>query len=121
METPDNCCTFVPYFKIHEGKLEQMKAICDKFMELTRKETKVLYYGFSFDGNVMHCREGYQDAEGILAHVENVGATFREALTIADLTRLEVHGPEKELEKLRGPLAELKPQFFTLKYGFRRS
>ena len=59
METPDNCCTLVPYFKIHEGKLEQMKALCEKFMELTRQEAKVLHYGFSFDGNEMHCREGY--------------------------------------------------------------
>jgi hypothetical protein len=30
-----------------------------------------------------------------------------------------VHGPEKEIEKLRGSLADLKPQFFTLQYGFR--
>ena len=41
-------------------------------------------------------------------------------LKIADLTRLEVHGPEKEIEKLRSPLAELQPQFFTPQYGFRR-
>lgn len=69
----------------------------------------------------MHCREGYQDAGGVLAHLENVGALFKEALKIADLTRLEVHGPERELKKLRGPLAELKPQFFALRDGFRRS
>jgi hypothetical protein len=33
---------------------------------------------------------------------------------------LEIHGPEEELAKLRGPLAELKPKFFTLEYGFCR-
>ena len=121
METPDSCCTLVPYFKIHPGKLEEMKALCEKFVELTRNEAKVLFYGFTFDGDQMHCREGYQDGEGLLAHLENVGPTFNEALKIADLTRLEVHGPESELAKLRGPLADLKPQFFTLKYGFRRS
>jgi quinol monooxygenase YgiN len=121
METPDNCCTLVPYFKIHDGKLEAMKTLCEKFVELTRNEEKVLFYGFSFDGNQMHCREGYQDAEGLLAHLENVGPTFQEALAISDLTRLEVHAPENEIAKLRGPLADLKPQFFTLAYGFRRS
>ena len=46
-----------------------------------------------------------------------VGALLGEALKIA---HLEVHGPEEELAKLRGPLAGLKPQFFTLEYGFRR-
>jgi hypothetical protein len=42
------------------------------------------------------------------------------ALTIADLTRLEIHGPEPELARLRAPLAQFKPQFFVLEYGFRR-
>lgn len=121
METPDNCCTLVPYFKIHEGKLEEMRRMCEQFVEKTRTEAKVLFYGFSFNGDQMHCREGYQDAEGLLVHLENVGELFKQALTIADLTRLEVHGPERELAKLRAPLAGLKPQFFTLEYGFRRS
>jgi hypothetical protein len=43
-----------------------------------------------------------------------------QALKIAELAQLSVHGPEQELAKLRGPLAKLKPQFFTLEYGFRR-
>ena len=52
--------------------------------------------------------------------LENVGTLLQEALKIAELTRLEIHGPEEELAKLREPLADLKPQFFTLEYGFRR-
>jgi len=68
----------------------------------------------------VHCREGYQDAGGLLAHLENVGAILEEALKISDLTRLEIHGPEEELAQLRDPLATLKPEFFTLEYGFRR-
>jgi hypothetical protein len=32
---------------------------------------------------------------------------------IADLTGLEVHGPAAELDKLRKPLAHLKPQWFV--------
>jgi hypothetical protein len=35
-------------------------------------------------------------------------------MTIADLVRLEVHGPVEELEKLRAPLADLKPTWFEL-------
>jgi hypothetical protein len=113
MESQDTCCTFVPYFKIQEGKLNEARALCDKFVEKTREEAKVMFYGFTFDADLLHCREGYQEADGVLAHRENVGELFKEALKIADLTRLEVHGPAREVEKLRGPLAELKPQFFT--------
>jgi hypothetical protein len=43
-----------------------------------------------------------------------------EALTMSDITRLEVHGPAAELAKLKVPLAGLNPQFFTLEMGFRR-
>ena len=120
MATQDTCCTIVPYFKISSGKLEDFKALSEKFVEKTSGEPKCLYYGFSFDGDQAHCREGYENAEAVLTHLESVGPLLEEALKIADLTRLEIHGPEEELVKLREPLADLKPQFFILEYGFRR-
>jgi hypothetical protein len=96
------------------------KMICEQFVSKTSSEPKCLYYGFSFSGNEAHCREGYQDAEAALTHLDNVGDLLNEALKISELTRLEIHGPESELAKLRAPLAALKPQFFVLEYGFRR-
>ncbi len=120
MATQDKCCTIVPYFKVHEGKSEDFKALCEQCVEKTDNEPKCLYYGFSFDGDLAHCREGYEDAEGALAHLENVGALLGELLKISDMTRLEVHGPEEEVAKLRKPMSELNPQFFILEYGFRR-
>ncbi|MCP3867993.1 MAG: hypothetical protein GY703_07860 [Gammaproteobacteria bacterium] len=120
MSTQDQCCTIVPYFKISSGNLETFKSLCEQFVEKTSSEPKCLFYGFSFNEDVAHCREGYSDAEGVLNHLENVGALLGEALKIADLTRLEIHGPEGELAKLREPLAELNPSFFILEYGFRR-
>jgi quinol monooxygenase YgiN len=120
MATKDSCCTIVPYFKIHEGKREPFIALCQQFVEKTTPESKCLFYGWSFDGDLVHCREGYKDAAGLLAHLENVAELLAELLEIADITRLEVHGPAQEVEQLRKPLADLKPQFFTLEYGFRR-
>lgn len=120
MATQDTCCTIVPYFKVHDGQLDAFKKLCEDFVITTANESKCLYYGFSFDGDQAHCREGYKDAEGLLTHLDNVGVLLGEALKIADIIRLEVHGPEEELAKLRGPMAELKPQYFVLEYGFRR-
>ena len=120
MATQDTCCTIVPYFKVSDGNMDAFKNLCEQFVEKTSSEPKCLYYGFSFDGDNAHCREGYVDAEGLLAHLDNVGALLQEAFKIAEITRLEVHGPAGELDKLRGPLADLNPQFFTLEYGFRR-
>lgn len=120
MATQDTCCTLAPYFKISYGQIEAFKSLCERFVEKTSKEPQCLYYGFSFDGDQAHCREGYENAEGVLEHIDNVSQLLEESLEIAEFSRLEIHGPEEELAKLREPLAELKPQFFVLEYGFRR-
>lgn len=103
-----------PYFKVHPGKLEDFKTGFPVFVDLTKSEPKNLFYEFSVNGDEVFCREAYTDAAGLLAHLENVGALLAQAMTKADLIRVEVHGPEKELEKLRGPLAHLKPEWFVL-------
>ncbi len=103
-----------PYFKVHPGKLEMFKATLPGFVAKTRGETQNLFYEFTINGDEVFCREGYVNAGALLAHLENVGATLAEALKIADLIRLEVHGPAAELDKLRGPLAHLNPAWFTL-------
>ncbi|HEX5420060.1 MAG TPA: hypothetical protein VFY39_08675 [Gammaproteobacteria bacterium] len=120
MATNDTCCNIAPYFKVHEGRMSAFKNVCERFLNKTREEPGCLYYGWSFLGDQVHCREGYKNAEGLLAHIDNVGELLQEALTMADVTRFEIHGPETELQKLRGPLAHLNPAFFVLEYGFRR-
>jgi quinol monooxygenase YgiN len=112
MKRLSNFVTLHPYFKVHPGKLEAFTAGFPAFTEKTAKEEKNLFYEFTVNGDEVFCREGYEDAEGLLAHLENIGALLAEALKIADLARLEVHGPAAELEKLRGPLAHLNPAWF---------
>jgi quinol monooxygenase YgiN len=120
MTTQDTCCSIAPYFKISDGNLDAFKALCEEFVLKADSEAKCLYYGFSFDGDMAHCREGYEDADGVLTHLENVGPLLEKALSMSELARLEIHGPAEELSKLREPLADLKPQFFTLESGFRK-
>ncbi|MEO0448412.1 MAG: hypothetical protein AAF191_20295, partial [Verrucomicrobiota bacterium] len=66
---------------------------------------------------IIFCREAYAGAEGALAHLENVGALLEEALTHSELIRLEIHGSSEELEKLKGPLADLHPEWFVFETG----
>ncbi len=120
MSFPSNFVSLHPYFKAHPGKLDAFKAALPAFIEKTATEEKNLFYGFSINGAEIFCREGYVGAEGLLAHLENVGALLAEALKIADLIRLEVHGPAEELEKLRGPLAHLKPAWFVVECSLEK-
>ena len=120
MSTRSDSVSIHPYFKVHAGKLAEFKALFPKFVEMTATEPKCLYYGFTSNGDVVHCRESYADAEGLLAHIENVGELLGLALKMADVERLEVHGPAGELEKLKGPLADLNPAWFVYEAGLVR-
>lgn len=110
----------MPYFEIPTRNMEQFKIFCQRFIEKTATEPKCLYYGFSFNGTKAHCREAYVDAEGVLAHLENVAELNLKALHLASIVRYEVHGPKAELDKLREPLAFLNPEFFIVEYSFSR-
>ena len=103
-----------PYFKVPPDKLPHLRAILSEFAAKTRDETGNLFYEFTINGDEVFCREGYVNAEALLAHLENVGAMLEQALAMADLIRIEVHGPAAELAKLKEPLARLKPAWFQL-------
>ena len=121
MSALSNFVSLHPYFKVHPGKLETVKAGFPRFVEKTATEKKNLFYGFTINGDEIFCREGYTDAEGVLAHLDNVGALLAEMLTMADLTRVEVHGPAEELDKLKAPLAHLNPAWFAIQCGVKKT
>lgn len=120
MAIEDTMCTIVPYFKVQDGKLGEFKTLGEQMVERTRSENDVLFYGFCFNGDQAFCREGYTGAAGVLAHLENVDDLLKQALSIASLERLEIHGPESELSSLREPLSGLNPAYFVLEAGFRK-
>jgi quinol monooxygenase YgiN len=103
-----------PYFEVHPGKRDTIEAMLPRFVAKTATEKEMLFYEFSWNGDELFCREAYENAEGLLSHLDNVGALMAEAMKMADLTRVEVHGPAAELEKLKKPLAHLNPVFFAL-------
>lgn len=118
MATNDRCVTIAPYFRVANGKIDNFKQFCEQLVKKAETEAKCQYYGFSFDGNRAFCREAYDDAEGLLIHLQNVETVLAKALEISNLERVEIHGPATELEKLRPQLAHLNPHYFTLEYGF---
>ena len=109
-----------PYFKVQAGQLDAAKALLPRFVERTASEPACRSYEFTVNNDEVFCREAYADAAGTLAHLTNVGDLLGEMLKIADLIRLEVHGPAAELEQLKGPLADLKPAWFEWACGLQR-
>ena len=106
-----------PYFKIRPGQHNAAQALLREFVAQTASEEKMLYYEFTQSGDIIFCREAYVGAEAALAHLTNVGAILAKMETATELTRLEIHGPAAELEKLKGPLAGLKVEWFAWQCG----
>ena len=120
MACTDPCVSIHPYFRVPAEREQEVMERCQQFVDLTAQEPLCLYYGFSRAENMLHCREGYRGASGAMAHLENVGELLQQFLQLCELTKLEVHGPAEELEKLRPALSAFPVKFFELRMGFRR-
>ena len=120
MVHPEKVVSLHPYFKVHPGKMAEVKELLRQMVARTLIESGNLNYDFTVSGDVVFCREAYVDAEGLLAHVENIGPILAEVLKMADVLRLEVHGTNANLEKLKGPLAAFKPEWFVFDCGVIR-
>ncbi|MCF3652514.1 putative quinol monooxygenase [Synoicihabitans lomoniglobus] len=118
--TTDTCVTIVPYFKIKPGCADAFRALTELFVAKAQTESGCLYYGFSFDGDMAHCREGYENAAGLLVHLQNVASLIQEAGQLAETVTLELHGCAAELDKLREPLKDMPAKWFVLENGFRK-
>lgn len=117
---PDQHLTLAPFFTVPKGRLDEFVALFGKFYEGSRQATKErLYYGFAVLNQTVFCRQGYKNAEGVLAHLRDVNSTLQEALEIVgpDGMDLSVVGPIEELEKLRAALGHLTPKFYELEEG----
>jgi quinol monooxygenase YgiN len=120
MNYPANVVTIHPYFKVHTGHMDAARSLLSEFVTATQPEAACLFYEFTINGDEIFCREGYLGAEGVQAHLANVGPILDAMLKISDLTRLEFHGPAEEIDKLREPLAALNPAWFVKHNGITR-
>ncbi len=121
MELSDTTVTMHPYLKVSNENLESFKRLAQDLLETTRGEMGCLYYGFSYSDGEAFCREGYKNAESLLAHLDNVEDLLQRINQIAEVFRLEVHGPEEEINKLRTSLSlkKINPKYYVLEDSFR--
>jgi len=91
-----------------------------KFVANTQTEPLGLFYDFTANEDLIFCREGYLGVAGVMANLENFGELLGKMLNMADLIRIEFHGPAAELDQLHGPLAHLNADFFVLRCGIGR-
>jgi len=116
-DVSDTHVTIVPYFTVPDGRMGEFKQNFPQFYAGTKAGTnEALYYGFAVHDNQVFCREGYESAEGVLAHLDDVGGPLNAALAIVGDGGLDlsVMGPAAELDKLREALTPLGTKFWEL-------
>lgn len=99
---------------------DRFAEVITTFIQTTATEEGCLYYNFTRNGDEAFCREAYTDGDTALFHLQNVDHVIKQALEVADLVRLEIHGPEAELAKMREPLSGLNPAWFVLQDALDR-
>ncbi len=114
---PAKTVSIHPYFRVSSENMQAFQDSLATFIERTSTEPGCLYYDFTINGDVVHCREAYVGAEGALAHLDNVGDLLEKALGISELIRLEIHGAAEELDQMREPLGDLNPDWFVFHSG----
>jgi len=121
MNQSDNAVSINPYFKVSNEKLQAFKRLAEDLIEVTRGEMGCLFYGFSYADGEAYCREGYKDADSLVSHLDNVSDLLQKLESISELARLEVHGPQDEIAKLREwpSIKKLNPKYYLLEGGFR--
>ena len=67
------------------------------------------------EGNTVLVREGYKNAEALLAHAGEVVPELPELFSISgEACHIDIFGPEAELEKLKEPLKRRNIRYFAL-------
>jgi len=120
MIPPSQIVSIHPYFKVQPGRMAEAKTILQRFVASTTAEKGNLYYDFTIHENTVFCREAYIGADGLITHLGNIGPILDDFLKLAEVVRLEVHGSAPELEKLRGPLGAMNPEWYVFECGVTR-
>lgn len=88
----------VARFKIHDGKLDEFKAVAAECKRIVREKDKnTLQYEWFLSSDQTECvvLERYTDSNGLLEHIAHVGAALGRLVAVADLA-VESFGEHSE-------------------------
>merc|ERR1712226_1738257 len=106
----DTAISMVPYFRVQDGKMDEMKELLGECMELTKNETGCYSYSYNLDEkDVVYCREVYKDIPAVVAHLENMKELMEKTGAISEIFKFELHASKAQIDTLRANMAPLFP------------
>ena len=109
-----NFVSLHPDLKVHPGNLDTVRTLLLRFVEKTVNERGIFSTGSVSTAMKCSAAKVTKAPKALLRISTMLGALLSEMLKVADLTRVELHGPAYDLEKLKRPLAHMNPAWFAL-------
>eukprot|EP00798_Chlamydomonas_sp_ICE-L_P011225 gene11225-18853_t len=110
-----NCFSCFNYRTVH--LLSTTVNCCNyNFTISADKQQNCFNYNFtiSADKQQVICRESYMGAKGLMAHIKNVDTCLGMMSEKSDLMKVEIHGPQEELDQMEGLIKELNAEVWVM-------
>jgi len=108
---PDESVSTITYYEVRD--MDSFANLTVEIAEAKKLEPTVLSCSFSFNGNQVMCKESYDTADSAKAHLDSSAPLAKRAAESADILKVEVMGPEEQLEKLRETFNEVNVMFWA--------
>jgi len=107
----DESVSMITYYEVRD--MDTFANLTVEMAEGKKLEPTVLACSFSFNGNQVMCKESFESADSAKVHLDSTGAMAKRAAESADIFKVEVMGPEEQLEKLRESFNDVNVMFWA--------
>jgi quinol monooxygenase YgiN len=126
--TAQTLVSLKPTFVVNDW--EACQPLLQNYLEKAALEPGLVYCGWSTNGEQLSCRLAHTNADGVIAHLENVASCLQDEILggPASLERIELHGPNAQIERVRASsstatettLDALGVEYFATQGGFQK-
>jgi hypothetical protein len=107
----DESVSMITYYEVRD--MDTFANLTVEMAETKKAEPTVLACSFSFNGNQVMCKESFESADSAKVHLDATGPMAKRAAESADIIKVEVMGPEEQLEKLRESFNDVNVMFWA--------
>merc|ERR1719482_2032539 len=107
----DESVSMITYYEVRD--MDTFANLTVEIAEAKKTEPSVIACSFSFNGNQVMCKEAYESADAAKTHLEQSALLAKRAAESADILKVEVMGPEEQLEKLREAFNDVNVMFWA--------
>jgi hypothetical protein len=102
----------ITYYEVND--MDTFANLTVEIAEFKKGDEAVLGCSFSFNANQVVCIESFETAEKAKAHLDVAAEYAKRAMESADVTKVEVTGPEEQLEQLRESFNDVNVMFWAM-------